>query len=250
MTTEQGIGDQTVSQEAKPVSPEVSAPKAPVESPPSERMVPQSEVDKLVVGVKKETEEKLLAKLRTQQAQTTTQPLSSSQQGQQPAPSSDEIESKLDAWWQKREAAKHQQDLEHRQQQELQQLVTDLKPKIDQAAQKYDDFNQTVSPDVMQEVLSANPYMLALANQVDNSGDVLYEIMKQPEKLAMVNQLSATPSQAVSYVKKLSQSIKDRDAAKTAQPVQPFNKVKPSTVGAGEGPMTVADYKARYKGKL
>tara|TARA_R110002012_G_scaffold57343_1_gene147773 strand:+ start:1220 stop:1963 length:744 start_codon:yes stop_codon:yes gene_type:complete len=245
MTTEGLVGDTTVSNEAQSVDQTVSAPEAPVEisqTSSAEKMLPQSEVNRLVAGIKKESYEKGLT--ASQQPSGEQSPTSANSNA-----SSQSVQDIVQAELKKANDAHIAQAQEQQQKADLNQLVSELKPKLDAASAKYEDFNEKLSPEAMSEVLQVNPALLVYANQVDNSGDVLYEIMKHPEKLAMLNNLSSIPSQAVNYVKGLAKSISSRDAAKTApQQPQPLSTIKPSTVGAVDGPMTVADYSKLYKG--
>lgn len=256
MTTEDLVGNPAVSNEAQSVDQTVSAPEAPVEANPtlatSEKMLSQSEVNRLVSAIKKESYDKGMAAAKTSSEQAVpSQPTVPAQpEATSTQYSPEKVQELVRNEMMRAQEAQSLADQERKQQAELQQLVAELKPKIDEAATKYDDFRDKVSPQVMEEVLQVNPALLVYANQVDNSGDVLYEVMKHPEKLAMLNNLSGIPSQAVTYVKGIAKSIKDRDAAKSApQQPQPLNTLKPSTVGAGDGPMTVADYKNFYAGK-
>ena len=81
---------------------------------------------------------------------------------------------------------------------------------------------------------------------MDNTPAIIYELRKNPGKLADLAVLvERSPNMARSELTKLSESIKRNDEAKrTLQEAQdPLNRLKPSPVGADNGKRTIRDYK-------
>lgn len=128
---------------------------------------------------------------------------------------------------------------------EAQRQLTQLKGKVDDAQKRYPDFDEVTSqvdfshPDVQR--------VLHYANTVDNAGDVLYDLAKNPSKIATL--LALPPQLATQEVRKLSGSIvQNQQALASPKPNEPLSQTRPSNVGVDTGaPKTVADYKKIYR---
>lgn len=129
-----------------------------------------------------------------------------------------------------------------------QEILNSLKTKSTTAASKYDDFNKVVDPEFNN--FANAPEVLMYANMTDNPGEVLYDLAKNPMKIAnlvTLHRLQMGP-QAFTEVKKLSDSIKLNEmSGQQPKPKAPLSQVSPSTVGVGK---TDEDsYTNTYKGK-
>lgn len=132
------------------------------------------------------------------------------------------------------------------QRREGERQLKELSTKVDAAAPKYEDYNKVTG----QHDWSQMPEVLHYANSVDNAGDVLYDLSKNPSKLATIRGLP--PGSAALEIKKLSDSIKQNEAAaKDASnvPPSPGSQLKPSNLASDKQPSTAAEYAARYKGR-
>jgi len=141
---------------------------------------------------------------------------------------------------QKEEAEKaHQAQLEK----EVNDVAQQYFGKIAQGKEAFEDFD-AVTADFDP---AAFPQLVYLATQSDNTAAIIYELQKNPSKLAnlavMVDKL---PAQARKMIAQLSESIKTNDDAKRnlQESPDPLNRLKPSTVGTDSGAKSLRDYKS------
>lgn len=119
--------------------------------------------------------------------------------------------------------------------------------KVNSGKTKYEDFD-TVTANMNYGSFPNVVHLLAEA--VDNSGDVLYELGKNRLGLVQLEQLSQiSPQDAIEHVKRLSQSIKDNEAASKAKVAnQPLSQLRPSSYGTDAGaPLSVSDFRRKWK---
>lgn len=222
----------------------------PVQQTPSERLVPQSEVNKLVGGVKHEAFERgrkeALAELQKQRSLSTD---TYSQGSPQPSGiSSDEIQRLIDQRFQAQ-----QQQLEQQQQQiAAQQFVQQFDAKLANGKSKYQDFDAVVVPLIKDLANNNSMGVFQLAHMVDNTDDVMYELGNNPGKVAELSVLAITaPTIAKTYVENLSKSIKQNQQAKLVkQPNAPLGQIRPSITGTDSGneaSMQVKDFRMMFK---
>ncbi len=232
----------------------------PAEGHQEEKLIPQSQVNKIVGDAKasarrtayEDGKRDALAELQINQSQmqppVQQPPMQQAPQAApqgQPAPgmqvpmgnmnqgmSSDEIQRRIDEGVQR-----HVE--QQRQHADWQQTVNSFMQKASSGPQKYDDFDQVVAP--LQ--LDKNTHLVTLTNLVDNTADVLHDLGKNPEKVAILNELSRTnPQLAIKKMQDLSNSIKTNQAATQQQsPNEPLSQLKPSTVTTDNGSRTVSD---------
>lgn len=144
-----------------------------------------------------------------------------------------------------------QQANEVRAQEELQREATriadEYKGKMGEGSKSYADFDDVMS-DFNPE---AFPNLVYLANQVDNTPAVMYELMKNPSKWATVAVLSERdPRAAQNMLNRISTSIKANEQAKAAEKdvAPPLNRLSSSTAGQDSGVLTLNDMKRKFKG--
>lgn len=92
--------------------------------------------------------------------------------------------------------------------------------------------------------------MQLLADHIDNSHDVLYEMGKDRFKMSQLEQLAyMSPKDAIVQAQRLSQSLKDNEAAgKVRMPNEPLSQMRPSNTGTDTGAaMSVTDLRRKYK---
>jgi len=143
-----------------------------------------------------------------------------------------------DQWQQE---ARTKSEAEH-----AQRTVSAFWNKISPGKDKYQDFDK-VTGDIQ---LARFPNVVQLlADYVDNADDVLYDLGKDRSKMATLEQLAyMSPSDAIVQAQRLSQSLKDNNAAsKIKVPNEPLSQMRPSNTGTDNGVLSVKDYRARYK---
>jgi len=223
------------------------------ESPPPEKMLPASRVNQLVQQAKRDGARKMQEQLDAaqqqieqlqgqqgqqslqQQAQPPQQP-----QGQQ-GMSQEQMQQVMQMVQQKQQ---EQAEAAHRQQ--LEKEVNDVAEqyfgKLAQGREAFEDFD-AVTADFDP---AAFPQLVYLATQSDNTAAIIYELQKNPAKLAQLSvMVDKSPAQARKMMASLSESIKTNDEAKrNLQEAQdPLSRLKPSPVGTDNGTKTVRDFK-------
>lgn len=219
---------------------------------PEERTFKQSEVSNLVSRAKNEAVETYRRQQQERpeyveqkygsqpQVQNQTQPTNSS--------SHDDRIRQVAAEEAKRHYENVRQEAYQRSQDEMaQRTVQNFRNKVLSAKEKYQDFDK-VAPS--EDVLASYPNVVQLlGDYVDNSGDILYSLGQDFTKLELIESMaSRTPQAAILHMQKLSQSLKDNEAAsKTKLPNEPLHQMRPSNTGTDSGAMSVGDYRRKYK---
>jgi hypothetical protein len=231
------------------------------ETPPPEKMLPASQVNELVKRAKRKGEQKMqeqldaakqqIEQLQAQQAQQGLQNTAQTgspqppqqQQGQQQGVDTQQVMQQvmqqLQQKQQEDEAKRHQEQIE----QEVNQVAQQYFGKMAQGKDMFEDF-EAITADFNPAEF---PQLVFLANQMDNTPAIIYELRKNPGKLADLAVLvEKSPSMARNELSKLSESIKRNDEAKRTlqEPQDPLNRLKPSPVGTDNGTKNVRDFKA------
>lgn len=132
------------------------------------------------------------------------------------------------------------------------QIASEFFTKIEAAKGKLQDFDKVMADIELRSI----PYHVQLANMVDNTAEVMYELAKNPSKIGAIQNLididmraGRQPKLAMAEMKRLSESIKTNEqAGKFKSPNEPLSQLRPSNAGAdSKGPLGVADYKRRYR---
>ncbi len=107
----------------------------------------------------------------------------------------------------------------------------------------YEDFEKVTS----EFNPSAFPQIVFLAANLDNTAEVMYDLAKNPQKLATIDYLAQRDAKsAYAQLQKLSESIKTNQQARDNNPqaMAPLPRIQPSvTAGADSGGLSVEDYK-------
>jgi hypothetical protein len=226
----------------------VPATSMPVEPTPTERTFRQSEVNDLVKRVKHEAVEDY-RRLQTNQPEYAQQKYGNTPPQQnnysQSLPESDvrrmaaEEAQRLRDQWVSDNQARNEQEY-------AQKIVKNFYDKIATGKEKYQDFDQVTGN--IQYASFPNVVQL-LAEHVENSGDVMYELGKDRLKMAQLESLAErSPNDAVAYAKRLADSIRDNEVAnKMRTPNAPLSQQRPSNTGTDSGPLSMADLKRKYK---
>jgi hypothetical protein len=220
------------------------------ESPPPEKMLPASRVNELVQKAKRDGARKMQEQLDAAnqqieqlQAQQGQQAAVQQQPPQQQGVDAQQIQQQVMQMMQQ----KMQEDEERRHKEQLEKEVNEVAEqyfgKLAQGKEMYEDFDAvTANFDP-----AAFPQLVYLATQADNTAAIIYELQKNPSKLATLATLvERSPAMARAELAKLSQSIKTNEDAKNnlQQAQDPLNRLKPSPVGTDNGTKTVRDFKA------
>jgi hypothetical protein len=218
--------------------------QAPVDAVPSERLFKQSELNEIVGRVRQEAQE--TARRQLQQQQAPQQPPPAQNQATKSLSEDDvkrltsqELERQREAWIKETQERTDAQTAER--------IVAAYKEKISPGKEKYQDFEAVTGnldmryyPNVVQ----------LLAEHVDNSHDVLYDLAQHRTKLSQIEQLCGhNPQDAIYEIKRLSDSIKANESSASSKHVKaPLSQQRPSNTGTDSGAtLSVRDYKARYK---
>jgi len=226
--------------------------QAPAPTPP-EKTLSVSRVNELVKKAKRDGERKMqeqldaakqqIEQLQGQQAQQPVQQQQQQpmQQQQQQGMSPEQMQQVMQMVQQKQQ---EQQEAAHKEQ--LEKEVNDVAQqyfgKLAQGREAFEDFD-AVTADFDP---AAFPQLVYLATQTDNTAAIIYELQKNPAKLATLSHLvDKSPAQARKMMASLSESIKTNDDAKrNLQEAQdPLRRLKPSPVGTDNGTKNVRDYK-------
>ena len=145
------------------------------------------------------------------------------------------------------EQAKQQQLMQqHQHQQQLDMIHDDFYTRVGQGAAKYPDFKEVITP-LLMSGKQVPPEIVLLANSVDNTADVIYDLAKNPQKIGNFLQLARDPSTqhlAAEAIQGLSKSIKQNELAQnTKNAPEPLSQLKPSYTGTDNGSYSVSDFK-------
>lgn len=224
------------------------------ETPPPEKMLPASRVNELIMKAKRKGEQKMqeqldaarqqIEQLQSQQGQPQA-PVEQAPQSPQPQGQSVDAQ-QIQAQVMQMLEQKMQDDAKKRHDEQLEQEVNQVAQqylgKMAQGKDLYDDFEAMTADFNPAEF----PQLVFLANQMDNTPALIYELRKNPGKLADLSVLiEKSPSMARNELQKLSDSIKRNDEAKRnlQEPQDPLSRLKPSPVGTDNGTKNVRDFK-------
>lgn len=221
-------------------------PVAPVET--GEKLVPQSQVNAIVAAEKDKAYQKGVMEGQSQLAPApAVMP-----QAPAPAIDIDEIAAKAALKMQKDMQDQKARDEAERKELEMQQQATatlqSLQKKLDGIKERMPDWQDTVE----KGGLSGVDAVWALADQVDNPGEVVYELSKNPDKaiMLMAGIQTGNLQAAQNYIQTLSAGLKANDAAKNAPKLNtPLDKITPSSTSGSGGSttdMSVSDWKKRF----
>jgi hypothetical protein len=209
-----------------------------------ERLFKQSELNEIVGRAKHEAVESFKRQQQTQYAQ---QPPQSNQAQSSKSLSEDDVK-RLTS-----EELSRQRDQWTREAQEkadaeiAQRIVASYKEKISPGKEKYADFEAVTNnvdmryyPNVVQ----------LLAEYVDNSHDVIYELAKNRTKLYQLESTCGhNPQDAIYEIKRLSDSIKANEStSQMKHSNSPLSQQRPSNTGTDSGStLSMRDLKAKYR---
>ena len=194
-----------------------------------EKMLSQSEVDKIAYGNKMEGYER--GKREAIAEANQTKDISATVDSNEPEKitvSKQELEQFVE------DTATRKAQREH-----AQRVVDQFVGKMQLGMQKYSDF-ETVAGKL--NIPNLPPQLIDLVTSMDNTADIIYELGKNPSKFASVlNLCNYSPQAAHDELIRLSDSIKkNQEAVKQTQakPNEPLDQAKPSTAGTDDGKLS------------
>ena len=189
---------------------------------PTEKMVAQSEVDRVVGASKHEAYER-----GKREAMQMAGP--GAAQTAQGAMSEDQVLKIIQEQTQKAQQEAIAAQQQQAQQQMAEKIVGEFSTKMNEGSKNYEDFHDVVKVLDLQHI----PDIVQLANSVPNTADVMYELGKNPEKVAMIRSLIKDRQYAAAHVAmtKLSGSIEaNKKALENVQPSrEPLSQMKASS---------------------
>lgn len=222
--------------------------QAPVETAQQtqERLFKQAELNEIVGRAKHDAVESFKRQQAQQQQQYT--PQQSSQAPSSKSLSEDDVK-RLTGEELNRHRDEWTREAQERANAEAaQRIVTSYKEKISAGKEKYEDFEAVTNnvdmrfyPNVVQ----------LLAEYVDNSHDVLYDLAKNRTKLhSLESACQHNPQDAIYEIKRLSDSIKANEQhSQMSNSRAPLSQQRPSNTGTDSGnTLSMRDLKAKYRG--
>lgn len=124
---------------------------------------------------------------------------------------------------------------------QAQQIAQQFLGKLSAAKDKYPDFEETLTNLEVHKF----PEVVQLANNFDNTADIMYELGKNPSKAVILKQLAQlNPKMGALEIQRLSDSIKQNQSAKQGPIAQPpLSQLTPSLTKTDNAPHTVSDYR-------
>src|SRR6185312_15006691 len=228
----------------------VDAAEEVISEAPPEKMLSVSRVNELVKKAKRDKERQMQEKLDAANAQI--QELQAGQQ-QPPVPGEQQaqppqgidpqaLQNHVMQLIEQKSKEDEQKRYNDQLEQEVNQVATQYFGKMAQGKDLYEDF-QAITADFNPAEF---PQLVYLANEMDNTPAVIYELAKNPSKLAAIDRLvERSPNMARAELAKLSESIKRNVDAKAnlQEPQDPLSRLKPSPVGTDNGTKNVRDFK-------
>ncbi|MHB8603608.1 MAG: hypothetical protein ACYC6W_11085 [Nitrosotalea sp.] len=204
---------------------------------PAEKLIPQSRVEEIVRERVNQKENRLRNEFEAKlnEVKSSTQNVSASS-----ALTPEDIDKRI---------VEHQQKmseelLQYNQQQQQKAAIESFIDKIKDGTKKYEDFESKVASLQLDRI----PELAFLANEVENTQDVIYELANNPAKV--INILSSVSSDktihlAKQAIKQISESIKQNELAKqqhSRKSNEPLgSSMKKSFAGTDNGVRTVSD---------
>lgn len=209
----------------------------PEQTQSTEKLLKQSEVDRIVHSRTRDALNKGMEKGRQialeemHKQQTSTQPSTenASQMGGMHQYTPEQIQAMIDT-----KLRQHHAELQ------AQHTVNEFVEKMRSGKDKYPDFEEAIQRMNVQNLAP----IVELAHNTDNTIDIMYDLSKNPTKIVDLLALTQlAPELAKEEIQKLSASIKTNEAAKKTQLASaPLGHVQPSSLSS-DSDMTIDDWR-------
>lgn len=200
---------------------------------PEEKVLKQSEVNELVGRIKHEAYEKGKREALTQSTQDVRPQNGAQSMGGMPQFTEEQIRQII------ADEAQKQAQMDG-----VKNTISNFVNQMEAGKGKYSDFDETVAK---LGNLQTIPHIVKMATDTGIAGDVIYELGRNPGKVASLTTLAyINPDLAMQEMKKLVDSIKvNEQASKEPSVNEPLSQVKPSTVGTDNGSNSVRDLRRK-----
>jgi hypothetical protein len=205
---------------------------------PQERTFTQEEVNSLVGRTRQEAAERTRRQMEAQ--------IQKQAEAEKQAHPENAQEINAEALYQQMQERLHQELAQKQFEEKMTQVANDYYSKLDAGKDKYEDFEK-----VMGDFEEHNfPELVFLVSGLDNAADVMYELSKNPQKLATIDYLARrSEKKARAELNSLSQSITANQQAKaeaTAQTTNsPLDRLQPSRISGSSDGMSIRDLRSQ-----
>jgi len=210
------------------------------ETAPAEKMLGQSEVNGLIGRAKAEAAEKARRQAEAEFQKKLEELQAQRNQAGAHGESTREVD--VDAVYQQVQERLNREMQERQLQDHMKQVADAYESRMAEGAKSYEDFDT-----VMKEFDPTSfPQIVYLVANLDNAADVMYELAKNPTKLATIDHLSnRAPKQAQAELQRIASSIAANKAAAAqesgALTSPPLDRMQPGNNTAANGRMSVSD---------
>lgn len=229
----------------------VSAPEPSHQVTPQEKLIPQSEVNRIVQSATERVRDKTRREFHQNQPAPTDNYLAQ-QPTQAASPVFDESKMRQIA---AEEAQKRQDEKDRYYQEQLQlqqghRMANDYIAKSESNKHKYADYDKVVG-----EFIAKLPGgfadiadIVGMSSGFEDTAGITYEIAKNPVKIGLIRQAyQVSPSIGMAEMQRLADSIRiNNDAQHITLPNEPLGHIKPSPVNTDSGKMTVSDFRKKF----
>lgn len=216
----------------------------------TEKMFSQEEVNSIVGNRAREAAEKAAEKARREAEAAYQSQLNEIKQSQaksttQSPETSQHAEQQMEAFFQR----KRQEEEERAFAEHMQNIANDFQSKVRDPSlkERYEDYDSVITSTKMEKY----PNVVLMANEMPNTADVFYFLLKNPSKLLEIEAgaRNVDPDLAKSIVKKISNELASNESskAKYKKEAEPLSRMKPTSVGADNGQPSVRDFKKKFK---
>jgi exonuclease VII large subunit len=203
-------------------------------------LLSQEQVNAIVGREKAAAEAKAAARTRQQVEQEYQQKIAQMSQAQEQQNTAVPREVNADAVYQEVMERFNQEMQKQQLENQMTTVANNYQAKMQDAANRYEDFSsvtQHLDP-------TKFPQIVYLVSGMQNGGDVMYDLAKNPSKLATIHTLAQTdPELARAELLKLGASIATNQQAQAAeQPVSaPLDTIQPSNLSGSNGKLSIRD---------
>lgn len=124
---------------------------------------------------------------------------------------------------------------------EGQRIASEFKSKIESEKENFPELSANIGKSGLENF----PHVVYMSNATENTAAVMNELLNNPMKMQTLENLAGkSPYLAQKAMQELSQSIKiNQEAAKAKISNEPLSQLKPSSIGADNGSMSVRDFR-------
>lgn len=223
---------------------------APQEPVVTEKKFTQDELNSIVGSRAREAAEKARREVEAQYEQklNSSRQNHSAQNSQQSQDSNfnpANFEGQIESYLHKKEEERQQKAFNDY----INQVATEFTGKVNapELKEKYSDYDSVISSKKMDRY----PNIVLMANELPNTADVYYHLLKHPEQLVTIENTAkfTDPDAAKEMIKKISSSISTNDQSKSSykKADEPLSRIKPGTVGVDKGELSLSDYKNMFR---